>query len=255
MFKFFNIFRKKKKDESPEHSVGVVDHDEAAKKKKNRRRETVEAIIIAILLAVFIRAFVVQAFKIPSGSMENTLLVGDHILVSKFAYGLQVPKPSIIGWSIKRIAGVPVLPIPIMDSTVLPLWGEIERGDVVVFRYPDDRERDYIKRVVGLPGDSVEVRERVIYIDGIIWNEPYGVHKESNPNAGDNFGPFVVPEEHVFVMGDNRERSYDSRFWGPVPITDIKGRAFAIYWSRDPAESWPTGIREERLGDGIPSER
>ena len=256
MFKFFKLFGRKNKEESPEHTVGVVDHGEAAKrKKKGHKRETIEAVIIAILLALFIRAFVVQAFKIPSGSMENTLLVGDHILVSKFAYGLQVPKLSLIGWSIKRIGGVPVLPIPIMDSAVKPWWGKVERGDVVVFRYPGERERDYIKRVIALPGEKVEVRERVIYIDDTIWNEPFSVHKGGVGNVGDNFGPFVVPVGHVFVMGDNRERSYDSRFWGPVPIADIKGRAFAIYWSRDPAESWPSGIRGSRLGDGVPSER
>ncbi|MCK4846592.1 MAG: signal peptidase I [Deltaproteobacteria bacterium] len=256
MFNIFKFFRKKKV-ESPEHSVGIVELKEASPSKqgKSRRRETIEAIVIAILLALFIRAFVVQAFKIPSGSMENTLLVGDHILVSKFAYGLQVPKLSLIGWSVKRIGGVPVLPIPIMDSAVKPLWGGVERGDVIVFRYPEERERDYIKRVVALPGETVEIKKRVIYIDDVIWNEPFGVHKVSQWTAGDNFGPFTVPRDHVFVMGDNRERSHDSRFWGTVPISDIKGRAFAIYWSRDPSKSWPKGIRSDRLGDGIPSQR
>jgi len=198
------------------------------KKKKHYARETVEVIVIAIVLALFIRTFVVQAFKIPSSSMEDTLLVGDHILVSKFSYGVQAPKPSVIGWSVIRLGGIPVLVFPIIDSELKRTWGSIERGDIIVFRYPRDRAKDYIKRVMGLPGDRVEVRSNKVYINGMAADDPHAVFKGSLFFGGDldNFGPYTVPEGHVFAMGDNRDRSSDGRVWGPVPIGEIKGKAF-----------------------------
>ncbi len=253
------LFRKKGKA-APEKNSGDKSSDvntirgKRKKKKKSYGRETAEIIVIAILLALFIRTFVVQAFKIPSSSMENTLLVGDHILVSKFAYGLQVPKPSVIGWTTIRLGGVSVFAIPIVDSSMKPVWGEIERGDVIVFRYPKDRVKDYIKRVIGLPGDTVEVRSNKVYINGRKIDEPYAIFKGSlyfTSQGLDNFGPYKVPEGNVFAMGDNRDRSSDGRVWGPVPIGEIKGKAFMIYWSRDPSLSWPSGIRTERFADGI----
>lgn len=203
-------------------------------KKKNTIREIVEAVVIALALALVIRAFVIQAFKIPSGSMEDTLLIGDQIIISKFAYGIQVPKPAMI-----EVLGVRV---PFFETKLHRTWGALERGDVIVFRYPGDRDKDYIKRVVGLPGDKVELKDRVIYINGAKWDEKFGVHKGTQfgetAEKNINFGPYAVPEGQVFVMGDNRERSSDSRYWGTAPIYDIKGKAFIIYWSWDSGTGW-----------------
>ncbi len=213
-------------------------HVKAKKDKKAQFKETAQAVVFAIILALVIRTFVVQAFKIPSGSMEDTLLVGDHILVSKFAYGLQVPRPAMITFLGMRV--------PFFETRLVNLWGSVKRGDIIVFRFPGDRSKDYIKRVIGLPGDTVEVRDRAVFINGVEHKELYGVHKGArygNSSAeSDNFGPYVVPEGRIFAMGDNRERSYDSRFWGPLPIKDIKGRAFIIYFS------WKTGSHWIRPG-------
>lgn len=204
-------------------------------------REIAEAVIIALILALLIRTFVIQAFKIPSGSMEDTLLIGDHIIVSKFAYGLQVPRPAVI-----RVFGAPV---PFFDTKLVRSWGTIRRGDIIVFRFPGDRSKDYIKRAVGLPGDRVELRDKVLYVNDRKADGPYAVYKggvlgeETERNY--NFGPYTVPEGMVFAMGDNRDRSYDSRYWGPVPISDIKGKALFIYWSWDREDHW---VRFRRLG-------
>jgi len=186
--------------------------------KKHIIREYGESIIIAIILALVIRTFVVQAFKIPSGSMEDTLAIGDHILVSKFIYGTKIP------FSDKRI-------LKIRDP---------RRGDVIVFEYPEDPSKDFIKRVIGTPGDEVEVKEKKVYINGMPYENPHEVHKEKElipreQNPRDNFGPVKVPENSYFVMGDNRDRSYDSRFWGFVKNSKIKGLAFIKYWSWDSA--------------------
>ena len=187
--------------------------------KKHIIREYGESIIIAIILALVIRTFVVQAFKIPSGSMEDTLAIGDHILVSKFIYGTKIP------FSDKRI-------LKIRDP---------RRGDVIVFEYPEDPSKDFIKRVIGTPGDEVEVKEKKVYINGRPYENPHEVHKEKElipreQNPRDNFGPVKVPESSYFVMGDNRDRSYDSRFWGFVKNPKIKGLAFIKYWSWDSAK-------------------
>ena len=212
--------------------------------KKKHAREIAEAVIIALVLALIIRTFVIQAFKIPSGSMEDTLLVGDHIVVSKFAYGIQVPKPAII-----KVFGAS---IPFFETKLIPSWGKVERGDVIVFRFPGDRSKDYIKRVIGLSGDRVELREKVLYLNDARIDDPWGVNKgglygeDTEKNV--NFGPYTVPEGTVFVMGDNRDRSYDSRYWGTVPFKDIKGKAFIIYWSWDRDSHW---VRFGRLGDII----
>ncbi|MBI4949047.1 MAG: signal peptidase I [Deltaproteobacteria bacterium] len=221
----------------------MEDKKEQKDKKKNIR-EIAEAIVIALVLALVIRTFVIQAFKIPSGSMEDTLLVGDHIVVSKFAYGIQVPKPAII-----KVFGAS---IPFFETKLIPSWGKVERGDVIVFRFPGDRSKDYIKRVIGLPGDRVELREKVLYLNDARIDDPWGVNKgglygeDTEKNV--NFGPYTVPEGTVFVMGDNRDRSYDSRYWGTVPFKDIKGKAFIIYWSWDRDSHW---VRFGRLGDII----
>lgn len=179
-------------------------------------REYLDTLVIAIILALVIRTFVVQAFKIPSGSMIPTLLIGDHILVNKFIYGVKFPFTDIV-----------VIPITVP-----------ERGDVIVFRFPKDESKDFIKRVVGIPGDKVEVRDKVLYVNGIEQNELFTNHDadvvSSQIMAGrDNFGPVNVPENSYFVMGDNRDHSLDSRFWGFVDFSKIKGEAFLIYWSWD----------------------
>ncbi len=184
--------------------------------KKHIIREYGESIIIAIILALIIRTFVVQAFKIPSGSMEDTLAIGDHILVSKFIYGSKIP------FTDKRI-------LKIRDP---------KRGDVIVFEYPEDPSKDFIKRVIGTPGDIIEEKDKNIYINGQPYVNPHEVHKEMEivpreQNPRDNFGPVKVPEGSYFVMGDNRDRSYDSRFWGFVKNPKIKGLAFIKYWSWD----------------------
>jgi signal peptidase I len=186
--------------------------------KKHIIREYGESIIIAIILALIIRTFVVQAFKIPSGSMEDTLAIGDHILVNKFIYGTK---------------------IPFADKRVLKIR-DPRRGDVIVFEYPEDPSKDFIKRVIGTPGDEVEVKEKKVYINGNPYENPHEVHKEKElipreQNPRDNFGPVKVPENSYFVMGDNRDRSYDSRFWGFVKNPKIKGLAFIKYWSWDSA--------------------
>ena len=184
--------------------------------KKHIVREYAESIVIAIILALIIRTFVVQAFKIPSGSMEDTLAIGDHILVSKFIYGSKIP------FTDKRF-------LKIRDP---------KRGDVIVFEYPEDPSKDFIKRVIGTPGDVIEERDKKIFINGQLYVNPHEVHKEMEivpreQNPRDNFGPVKVPEGSYFVMGDNRDRSYDSRFWGFVKNPKIKGLAFIRYWSWD----------------------
>lgn len=197
-------------------------------KKKHIVREYAESIIIAVLMALVIRTFIVQAFKIPSGSMEDTLLIGDHLLVTKFLYGTK---------------------IPFMDKKILKIR-DPKRGDVIVFEYPEDTSKDFIKRVIGTPGDTVEVKEKKLFVNGQPYNNPHEVHKEKEiipkeQNPRDNFGPIKVPENSYFVMGDNRDRSYDSRFWGVVPSARIKGLAFIKYWSWD-SDSF--GVRFKNIG-------
>jgi signal peptidase I len=185
------------------------------KRKKSVFREYAEAAAIAVILALFIRTFVVQAFKIPSGSMEPTLLVGDHILVNKFIYGVK---------------------IPYLRTTIIPI-SEPKRNDVIVFIYPVDQSKDFIKRVIGLPGDTIEIIGKEIFINGKRFDDPFGHYTEGEGPAGraarGRVGPWKVPEGDLFVMGDNRDHSYDSRFWGFVPLSAVKGEAFIIYWS------WP----------------
>jgi signal peptidase I len=189
---------------------------EAPVKKKHLVREYAESIIIAIILALVIRAVVVQAFKIPSGSMEDTLLIGDHLLVNKFIYGPMIP------FTDKRL-------FKIRDP---------RQGDVIVFEYPEDPSKDFIKRVVGVPGDTVQGIDKKVYVNGRLYQNPHEVHKEKDiipkeQNPRDSFGPIKVPDGSYFVMGDNRDRSYDSRFWGTVKKEKIKGLAFIKYWSWD----------------------
>jgi len=202
------------------------------KDKKRLFREYAEAIIIALIAALIIRAYVIQAFKIPSGSMEKTLLIGDHILVNKFIYGTT---------------------IPFSDKRVL-VFKKPERGDIIVFKYPENPKKDFIKRVIATEGDKIESRNKVIYVDGKKINEPYIQHTDNAVfphefGSRDNFGPIVMPENKFFVMGDNRDQSHDSRFWGFVDLSDIKGKALIIYFSWDSnASSLFKKIRFSRIG-------
>ncbi len=188
--------------------------------KKSVVREYFESIVIAVILALFVRTWAVQAFKIPTGSMENNLLIGDHLLVNKFVFGP---------------AALPA------ERAVLPMR-EIRRGDIVVFKYPDEPERDFIKRVIGLPGETLELRNKRVYIEGEPLDEPY-VHfldpthhaqEVTSFDVRERYGPVRVPEGQYFVMGDNRDNSQDSRYWGFLPRDYIKGRALMIYWSFEP---------------------
>jgi len=205
--------------------------ESTVQRKKNIFREYAEAILIAVILALFIRTFVVQAFKIPSGSMQPTLLIGDHILVNKFIYGIK---------------------IPFLNVTLIPVK-DPERGDIIVFKFPEDPKKDFIKRVVGLPGDTVEVRDKRIYINDEPMEDPYGTYMDPHfiplgARPRDNMNPVTVPPDSFFVMGDNRDHSYDSRFWGFVDLSAVKGKAFIIYWSWN---SEDTGVRWGRLGSLI----
>lgn len=179
--------------------------------------EYTEAIITALILALVIRAYVIQAFKIPSGSMIPTLLVGDHILVNKFIFGTK---------------------IPFTDKSILA-FRHPEKGDIIVFKYPENPKKDFIKRVIATEGDVIEERSKVIYLNGQPVAEPFAKHVDNLLRSGisdprDNFGPVKVPKDKLFVMGDNRDQSYDSRYWGFVDLKEVLGKALIIYWSWDP---------------------
>ncbi len=195
--------------------------------KKSLFREYAEALIIALVLALFIRTFIVQAFKIPSESMLQTLLVGDHLLVSKFSYGVK---------------------IPFTDSYLME-GPDPEYGDVIVFKYPKDPSLDYIKRVVGRPGDIIEMRNKHLFRNGQPVQEAYVRH--SDPQGiyptRDNFGPYTVPEGEYFMLGDNRDNSQDSRFWGTVKKSAMHGKAWRIYWSANGLDN----IRLNRFGQAV----
>ena len=216
--------------------------------KKSTIREYAEALVIAIILALFIRTFIIQAFKIPSGSMKPTLLVGDHLLVNKFIYGIR---------------------IPFLDKYLIQ-FKKPERGDVVVFKWPKDESLDFIKRVIGIEGDTIEIKNKQLYVnnkkvknqllDEKVKNQLFGKYDDDILNAdayeetignrrhiflyqpalekleknkNDNYGPVTVQKDSIFVMGDNRDDSDDSRYWGDVKLEKIKGKALIIYWS------WP----------------
>ncbi len=203
------------------------------KQKKSNLRETIEAIVVAFAIALVIRTFVIQAFKIPSGSMIPTLQIGDHILVNKFLLGTPVDVP----FTNIHLFRMPGLRKP-------------QRGDIIVFKYPEDPTRDFIKRVIGIEGDVIESKDKTVSVNGHKLVESYTQHVDSFIKPGgmdrrDNFGPVTVPKESVFVMGDNRDQSYDSRFWGFVDLPRIKGKAIIIYWSWDSDSTW---VRFNRIG-------
>ncbi len=205
--------------------------------RKSTAREYFESICIAVILALFIRTFVVQAFKIPTGSMENNLLIGDHLLVNKFVFGPTASR---------------------LEQALLPI-DPIQRREVVVFKYPEEPERDFIKRVIGLPGETIELRNKRVFVNGQPLDEPY-VHFLEPPDESElgdpdhtdfdvrrRYGPVTVPANHYFVMGDNRDNSQDSRYWGFLPRDYIKGRALMVYWSyeADREDYQRTGLGEQ----------
>jgi signal peptidase I len=190
--------------------------------RKSVVREYFESICVAVILAFFVRTFVVQAFKIPSGSMEPNLLIGDHLLVNKFVFA-----PTLT--SLERL----LLPID-----------PIGRGDIIVFKYPEDPSRDFIKRVIGLPGDTIEMRNKTVYVNGSPLDEPYAhfIYPPDEPGSGApdigspgdllrSFAPMMVPPDNYFMMGDNRDNSQDSRYWGFMPRDYVKGKALFVYFS------------------------
>lgn len=199
---------------------------------KSKTREYIESLIIAAVIAFLVRGFIVQAFKIPSSSMEQTLLIGDHLLVNRLSY---------------------VMKVPFTDIALFRL-GNPERGDVVVFRYPVDRSKDFIKRVVGKEGDVVEIRDKVVFVNGKEARNPHAQYLEPTVipaqfSKRDNMSPVTVPKDSYFVMGDNRDRSLDSRFWGFVHQNDLVGRALIIYFSWDgEADSVLGHVRWNRIG-------
>ena len=191
--------------------------------KKKFIKEYLEPIVIAVLIALFIRAFVVQAFKIPSSSMEPTLLVGDYLLVNKLVYGVRIP------YSDKFSKNKP-------QGGIKFKWKNPQRGDVIVFIYPEDPSKDFIKRVIGTEGEKVDIVGNKIYINDKLINDSWGVYSQKNDwtryiKPVERFDHVVVPKDSLFVMGDNRDNSQDSRFWGFVNINDVKGKAFIIYFS------------------------
>jgi signal peptidase I len=218
-------------------NVADTSNNPTTKRKKPLWREYLEAIVIALCLALFIRAFVVQAFSIPSGSMLETLQIGDYLLVNKFAYGIRNP---------------------FNNHVMIPL-GQPQRGDIVVFIYPQDPSKDFIKRVIGVAGDRIQIINKKLHINDQLVETPQAVYKDhhiidqndlwisagSEGSRRDNFGPITVPPGQVFVMGDNRDHSYDSRFWGTVPLDNVRGKAWIIYFSLDKKKFWP---RWDRIG-------
>jgi len=217
-------------DQETEERQGFIPSERPATE-KSVIRQYAEAFLIAIVLALVIRTLVVQAFKIPSGSMLPTLQIGDHILVNKFLYGAEIP---FLDWH-------------------MPGLRNPQRGDIIVFKFPQDEGRDFIKRVVALPGEKIAIRGKQLLVNGKPVLEPYATYldraiQESPHSPRDNFSPVVIPPGQLFMMGDNRDYSMDSRFWGFLDIKKIKGKAFVIYWSWDRERFRP---RWERIGKVI----
>ncbi|KPL02037.1 MAG: hypothetical protein AMJ73_09340 [candidate division Zixibacteria bacterium SM1_73] len=201
------------------------------KKRKSVLREYVESFAVALILALIIKCSVVEAYKIPSGSMEDTLLIGDFLLANKFIYG----------------AKVPLLPLR------LPALAEPKPGDIVIFKYPRNPKVNYIKRCVAVEGQTIEIKDKVLYVDGKRVQDP-ALGKHTNPHIRpkgrdprDNFGPYKVPKGHLFMMGDNRDNSADSRYWGALPRELVLGKAMIIHWSWAPDSNAPELTSQDLL--------
>lgn len=219
-------------DGSPQHEVSKFVRSHIRMKWQWFFREYVQILITALMIYFVISVSIVKAYQIPSGSMENTLLIGDYLLVNKFIYGIRIP---IVHYR-------------------LPGFEDVKPGDVVVFEYPKDPTVDYVKRCIAVPGQTIEIRDRFVYVDDQRIIEPEGIkyssfkplphhfqqHDIFPSGAGNkhNYGPVTVPDGYFFVMGDNRDNSYDSRYWGFVPAENIIGKPWIIYWSIDPVNSW-----------------
>jgi signal peptidase I len=237
---------------SPAEEAGVDD----ARALLRLAWEWTRSILVAVLLFVLVRSMGVEAFKIPTGSMESTLLVGDFLLVNKAVYGARIPGTSLH----------------------LPALSEPHRGDVIVFKPPQHPDKNYVKRVVGIPGDTLEMQDKVLIVNGVAVDEPYVRHIDvvgdaTHPDmewqenhliasegghhrpSRDQWGPLVVPEDQFFVLGDNRDNSEDSRYWGFVDRDRLRGRPWIVYFSSDPREredaSWFERVRWGRLGHRI----
>jgi signal peptidase I len=196
---------------------------------KSKIREFIEGILAAVLIALLITTFVIKMYKIPSRSMVPTLLVGDQLVVNKFIYGIK---------------------IPYFRNTIIPLT-DPQRGDIIVFIYPNDRSLDFIKRVIGIGGDTIAIQDKKIFINGKLFKDKSGLYTDKIIYQGsvqprDNFGTVTVPKGSLFVLGDNRDESMDSRFWGFVDLKDVQGKAFIIYWSWNREEN---NIRWQRMGN------
>ena len=218
--------REKRRAARPEPPAAVRTHT------RSSAREMFESICVAVILAFFVRTFVVQAFKIPSSSMEPNLLVGDHLLVNKF-----VTAPTL----------------STLEGTLLPI-DEVRRGDVIVFKHPKTPERDLIKRAIGLPGETIELRDKRVYVDGKPLDEPYaqyllpaGLNDLTDRDVRRKFGPLTIPPGHYFMMGDNRDNSEDSRYWGPLPRDHVKGKALFLYMSFGEGEGSVANVRWARI--------
>jgi signal peptidase I len=200
----------------------MVSGRKGEKAKKSKLREYFEIIVSAVVLALIVRALIIQSYHIPSESMEDTLLKGDFLFANKFIYGAKVP---FVNWYLPKVRGP-------------------KQGDIVIFKFPGDRRTDYIKRCIALGGQTIELRGTRLFIDGVEKQEPYAKYIYGNMPRKD-FGPYLVPKGYIFVMGDNRDNSYDSRFWGPLDVKLLRGKALFIYFSVDYKKHW---IRFSRIG-------
>lgn len=213
----------------PAARAGGRKAEDQAGPRKSRTRQNIESLLLAILVALLVRASVVEAFWVPSGSMLPTIQIGDHLFVNKLAYGLH---------------------LPLVDRE-LTIWRPLHRGDIVVFTSPIDHHTDLIKRVIAVAGDTVEIRDKHLYINGQEVPDPHAHFTDPHIRPGvprDNFGPVKVPPGKFFVMGDNRDLSYDSRYWGFADVRDVKGQATFIYWSWNSQANWEHKIRWDRFG-------
>ncbi len=192
--------------------------------KKSKLREYIEIIVTAVVLALFVRALIIQSYHIPSESMEDTLLKGDFLFANKFIYGAKVP---FCDWR-------------------FPAVRKPKPGDIVIFKFPGDRKTDYIKRCVAVEGQTIELKGKKMFVDGVQLKEDFAKYTHNMPRR--NYGPFTVPSGHIFVFGDNRDNSYDSRFWGSLDMKLLRGKALFIYFSIDYKKHW---LRFSRIGDII----
>jgi signal peptidase I len=202
--------------------------NQSKQSKKSEVREWIRTLLIGLVAVMLFRGMVAQAYQIPSGSMERTLLVGDYIFINKMLYGSEIDV---------KVAGKQLV------HHRFPAIRKPRPGDIIVFRYPVDLSKDFIKRCVAVEGQTVEVRDKVLYVDGKRRNEPYVSHVDTHDlpagiSPRDNFGPYTVPKGHIFMMGDNRDNSLDSRFWGPLPVSLVKGKTIFRYFSWD-GHHWP----------------